>query len=80
MSTDTPNPSSVLCTAASGRRGLIDVPALAVEFGVTQLLVRRLVAEDRVPSLKIGKFVSFDPGEIVKWVDEWRRPQGAVLR
>lgn len=55
MSTDTPNPSSVLGTAASGRRGLIDVPALAVELGVTQRFVRRLVAEDRVPFLKIGK-------------------------
>jgi excisionase family DNA binding protein len=80
MSTDTPIPSSVLGTAASGRRGLIDVPALAVELGVTQRFIRRLVAEDRVPFLKIGKFVRFDPREIDKWVDECRRPQGAVLR
>ena len=78
MSTDTPNPSSVLGTAASGRRGLIDAPALAVELGVTQRFVRRLVAEDRVPFLKIGKFVRFDPGEIDKWVDECRHPTAAA--
>lgn len=80
MSTDTPNPSSVFDTAATGRRGLIDVPALAVELGVTERFVRRLVAEDRVPFLKVGKFVRFDPREIEKWVDECRRPATASLR
>lgn len=74
MSTDTPNPSSVLGTTATGRRGLIDVPALAIELGVTQRFIRRLVAEDRVPFIKIGKFVRFDPREIDRWVDEARRP------
>jgi excisionase family DNA binding protein len=73
MSTDTSNPSSVLGTAATGRRRLIDVPALAVELGVTQRFVRRLVAEDRVPFLKIGKFVRFDPRQIDEWVDSCRR-------
>jgi excisionase family DNA binding protein len=73
MSTDIPNPSCAIGTAATGRRGLIDVPALAVELGVTQRFVRRLVAEDRVPFLKIGKFVRFDPSEIDEWVDECRR-------
>ena len=74
MSTDTPNHSSVLDTTATGRRGLIDVPALAVELGVTQRFVRRLVAEDRVPFLKIGKFVRFDPREIDSWIDDARHP------
>ena len=73
MSKHTPNPSSVLGTAAGGHRGLIDVPALAVELGVTQRFIRRLVAKDRVPFLKIGKFVRFDPREIDEWVDECRR-------
>ena len=72
MSTNTPNPSSTLGAAATGRRGLIDVPALAVELGVTQRFIRRLVAEDRVPFLKIGKFVRFDPREIDHWVDTQR--------
>lgn len=72
MSKDTPNPSSILGTATTDRRGLIDVPALATELGVTQRFIRRLVAEDRVPFLKIGKFVRFDPAEIDDWVNDHR--------
>ena len=72
MNTDNSNPSSVLGTTADGRRGLIDVPALAVELGVTQRFIRRLVAEDRLPFLKIGKFVRFDPREIDEWVASCR--------
>ena len=78
MSTNTPNPSSTSGTAETGRRGLIDVPALAVELGVTQRFIRRLVAEDRVPFLKIGKFVHFDPREIDEWVDQQRHPAAAT--
>ena len=55
-------------------RALIDVPALAERLGVTQRFVRRLTAEDRVPFLKIGKFVPFDPLEIEGWVDDARHP------
>ncbi|MCP4960165.1 MAG: helix-turn-helix domain-containing protein [Actinomycetia bacterium] len=47
---------------------------------MTPLFVRRLTAEDRVPFLKIGKFVRFDPREIDQWVDERRRPTTAPLR
>ena len=52
---------------------LIGVQALAERLGVSQRFVRRLVAERRVPFLKIGKFVRFDPGEIADWVDDSRR-------
>jgi len=55
-------------------RALIDVPALAEQLGVTQRFVRRLTAEDRVPFLKIGKFVRFDPSEIDRWIDDNRSP------
>lgn len=56
----------------AGLRALIDVPALAERLGVTQRFIRRLTAEDRVPFLKIGKFVRFDPREIDHWVDAQR--------
>lgn len=56
---------------------LIDVPHLALMLGVTERFVRRLVAEDRVPFLKIGKFVRFDPREIDSWVEARRRPERA---
>ncbi len=72
------NPRSDNAPPAS--RELIDVAALAERLGVTQRFVRRLTAEDRVPFLKIGKFVRFDPREIDQWVDERRRPSSASLR
>lgn len=53
-------------------RHLIDVPTLAAQLCVTPRFVRRLIAEDRVPFLKIGKFIRFDPAEIERWVDEQR--------
>ena len=59
---------------------LMAVPALAERLGVTERFVRRLVAEDRVPFLKIGKFVRFDPREIDEWVDECRRLPATSLR
>ena len=80
MRTDIPQPSQVRNSPPRERRGLIDIPALAIELGVTQRFVRRLVAEDRVPFLKIGKFIRFDPREIDDWVDDCRRPPNAPLR
>ncbi len=56
----------------AGHRVLIDVPALALQLGVTPRFVRRLIAERRVPFLKIGKFIRFDPREIALWVESQR--------
>lgn len=55
------------------RPTLLDVAALAEHLCVTPRFVRRLVHERRVPFLKIGKFVRFDPREIDEWVDDCRR-------
>lgn len=51
---------------------LIDTEALAGRLGVTERFVRRLVDERRIPFLKIGKFIRFDPDEIAAWIDEHR--------
>jgi excisionase family DNA binding protein len=48
---------------------LLTIDQLAERFGVSSRHVRRLVAEKRVPYLKIGKFVRFDPAEIATWLD-----------
>ncbi len=61
-----------LAPAGTGRPLLIDVPTLAAQLSVTIRFVRRLIAEDRVPYLKIGKFIRFDPSEISEWLDEQR--------
>ena len=51
---------------------LIDTATVAARLGVTERFVRRLVDERRIPFLKIGKFVRFDPDEIAEWIDEQR--------
>ncbi len=47
---------------------LWDIAGLARRLGVTERFVRRLVHERRVPFLKIGKFVRFDPVDIADWL------------
>ena len=51
---------------------LLDIAALAERLGVTERFVRRLVDERRIPFLKIGKFIRFDPADIAGWIDEQR--------
>lgn len=47
---------------------LLDIAQLAERLGVTERFVRRLVEERRIPFLKIGKFVRFDPADIDRWI------------
>ena len=61
-------------TSTPAPTSLLDVDALAERLGVTPRFVRRLVHERRVPVLKIGKFVRFDPREIEGWIDAARQP------
>jgi excisionase family DNA binding protein len=51
---------------------LLTIDQLAEQLNVSIRHVRRLVAERRVPYLKVGKFVRFDPAEIAGWLDERR--------
>jgi excisionase family DNA binding protein len=52
---------------------LLDLPAVAERLGVNERHVRRLVAERRIPFLKWGRLLRFDPVEIEAWLDEARR-------
>jgi len=65
---------------------LLDTDEVAVALRVTPRLVRRLVAERRIPFVKVGRFVRFDPGELDVWLDQqrvevvrrgWRAPRTA---
>jgi excisionase family DNA binding protein len=47
---------------------LIDIPTLARCLGTSIRHVRRLVAEKRIPYIKVGHLVRFDPGEIHDWL------------
>jgi len=51
---------------------LLDVATAATRLGVTVRFVRRLVAERRIPYVKVGKFIRFDPAEVEQWIDDHR--------
>jgi excisionase family DNA binding protein len=59
----------------------LDIEQLAIWLGVDVRFLRRLVAKRRIPFVKLGKFVRFDPEEIAKWIDGQRvRPDSAAPR
>jgi excisionase family DNA binding protein len=51
---------------------LLDTAAVAEILGITPRHVRRLVAERRIPFVKVGRFVRFDSGELDVWLDQQR--------
>lgn len=52
---------------------LLDIPTLAETLGDSVRHIRRLVAERRIPYIKIGHFIRFDASEIGQWLNEHRR-------
>jgi excisionase family DNA binding protein len=52
---------------------LLDLPTVAERLGVNQRHVRRLVAERRIPFIKWGHLLRFDPVELEAWLDRARR-------
>jgi excisionase family DNA binding protein len=52
---------------------LLDVNELARHLRVNVRHVRRLVAERRIPFIKWGHLLRFDPNEIVDWLEHNRR-------
>lgn len=48
---------------------LLDIPAVAEHLGISERHVRRLVADRRIPYLKVGGLVRFDPADIQDWLD-----------
>ncbi len=59
------------------QRPLVDLAVVAERLGVTQRHIRRLVAERRIPYVKWGYLLRFDPAEVEAWLDEARmKPEG----
>lgn len=52
---------------------LIDLLTVAARLGVNHRYVRRLVAEHRIPFIKLGKLLRFDPADVEAWLDQARR-------
>lgn len=59
--------------SSSGEPPLLDLPAVAERLGVNERHVRRLVAERRIPYLKWGRLLRFDPDDLDGWLDQARR-------
>lgn len=58
--------------AEIGLPRLLDITSVADHLGVTVRHVRRLVAERRIPFIKWGHLLRFDPDEVTAWIDESR--------
>ena len=55
----------------SDQRGiptLLDIETLARSLGISMRQVRRFVAEGRIPFIRIGHLIRFDPEEINEWI------------
>jgi excisionase family DNA binding protein len=52
---------------------LLDIAAVAEKLGVGERHVRRLVFERRIPFIKWGHLIRFDPRDIDAWLLEARR-------
>ena len=50
-------------------RQLIDIHGVADQLGVSERHIRRLVFERRIPFIKWGHLLRFDPDEIDGWID-----------
>lgn len=60
-------------TATTPQPPLMDLAAVARRLGVNHRHIRRLVAERRIPYLKWGHLLRFDPIEIEAWLDDARQ-------
>jgi excisionase family DNA binding protein len=56
---------------------LLDVEGVADVLGVSVRHIRRLVAERRIPYVKWGRYLRFDPAELDRWIDGARVAAGA---
>jgi excisionase family DNA binding protein len=56
--------------------GLLSTAEVANVLGVAKRHIYRLVSEDRIPYLKWGRLLRFDPAEIAAWLEGFRRSAG----
>jgi excisionase family DNA binding protein len=55
------------------KRGrLLDVEGVAEELSTSVRHIRRLVHERRIPVVRVGRLIRFDPADIEVWLDEHR--------
>lgn len=52
----------------SSASSLLNVDGAAERLAVSPRMVRKLIAERRIPHLKVGACVRFDAGELDEWL------------
>ncbi len=56
-------------------QGLIDIGDVAALLGRSERFVRRLVEENRISFIKVGKYVMFRRSDVDDWIDARTVPQ-----
>ena len=59
---------------ATVRPALVNIEQVAERLGVSVRHMRRLVGERRVPFVKWGHLLRFDPDEVDRWIEECAVP------
>ncbi len=54
---------------------LLDIEGVATHLNITVRHVRRLVFERRIPHVKVGRLLRFDPAEVAAWLQSTEVPQ-----
>lgn len=68
--------SNIRPTDTSPLTRLLTIAQVAEALGVDVRHVRRLVHERRIPYIKWGHLLRFDPAEIDTWIDTYRHHPG----
>lgn len=62
--------------SAREQAALLRLPEVATLLGVNERHVRRLVFERRIPYIKWGRLIRFDPTDLRAWIDGARCASG----
>ena len=57
---------------------LLDMEDVAGWLATSPRHVQRLVTERRIPYVKIGHFVRFDPDDVARWIEDQKIGQGST--
>lgn len=77
VTNETPKDTRVGISGVSPLPGLVDIETVSGALGISVRQVRRFVAENRMPFVRIGHLIRFDPAELNRWLDA-RRSGGAT--
>jgi excisionase family DNA binding protein len=68
----------VQSASATVRPALMNIEQVAERLGVSVRHMRRLVAEHRIPFVKWGHLLRFDPEEVDRWIEDCAVPANAA--